>query len=84
MYGVYRIYTHIGFWPSLTIRLACITLLTSQGPIPANYAKMHLPPKPPKHDDLYHKVLAYDLPPGEHKIAGSLSTNCLNHSAEEV
>jgi len=42
-----------------------------------------MPPKP-KPKDMYHKILAYDMPPGESTITTSLSTNCLNHTAEEV
>mmetsp|Transcript_18553 Transcript_18553/g.48364 ORF Transcript_18553/g.48364 Transcript_18553/m.48364 type:complete len:728 (+) Transcript_18553:1051-3234(+) len=47
-------------------------------------AKMQLPPKPTKHKDLYHKILAYDMPAMENTMTSSLSTNCLNHTAEEV
>ncbi|KAF5837892.1 pyruvate kinase [Dunaliella salina] len=47
-------------------------------------ARMQLPPKPTKHKDLYHKILAYDMPAMENTMTSSLSTNCLNHTAEEV
>ena len=55
------------------------------GPSTSNFAKAQLAAqKPPRHKDMYSKILAYDTPPGEGAMTNSLSTNCLNHTAEEV